>query len=135
MITTWAPSTVRLRDAALFAAPFVAGAALTAVEPSDGSPTVCGFAACTGIACPGCGMTRAAGYLLRGDLAEALRYHPLVFLILAELLGAWGLWVAHRAGWIRWRKGPWVDVVIGATAAVLVIVWIVRLATGTAPPV
>ena len=31
----------------------------------------------TGISCPGCGMTRAWGAVLRGDFAAAFRYHPL----------------------------------------------------------
>ena len=84
---------------------------------------------------PGCGMTRAAGHLIRGNLTEALRYHPLVLLVVAELLGAWTIWAAHQAGWIRWRHRRWVDVVIGGTAALLIIVWIARLIAGTTPPV
>lgn len=31
----------------------------------------------TGISCPGCGMSRAMGCLLRLDLSAALAYHPL----------------------------------------------------------
>ncbi|MEN8112782.1 MAG: DUF2752 domain-containing protein [Actinomycetota bacterium] len=134
MITTRAPS-AHLRGGTLYAIPFVAAVVLATIEPTDGSPTICGFATCTGIACPGCGMARATGHLLRGNVTEALRYHPLVFLVLAELLAAWGIWVAHRAGWIQWRHRRWVDIVIGVTAALLIMVWIVRLATGTTPPV
>ncbi len=125
----------RLGRGSLYALPFVAAITLSAIQPSDGAPTICGFANCTGVACPGCGMTRAAGSLLRGDVGEALRYHPLVPLILFELLAAWTIWAAHQAGWIRWRHHRWVDVVIGATAALLVIVWVIRLITGTTPPV
>lgn len=125
----------RVRDGTLIAVPFVIAAALATVEPTDGSPTICGFATCTGVVCPGCGMARAAGYLFRGDVAEAMRYHPLVFLIVAEAIVAWGLWIAHRAGWIRWRRRRWVDVAIGATAALLIVVWIARLLSGTTPPV
>jgi len=125
----------RLGRGSIYAIPFVAAIALATIEPSDGSPTICGFASCTGVACPGCGMTRAAGYFLRGHFSEALRYHPLVPLVLLELLGVWTIWAAHRAGWIRWRHQRWVDVVIGGTAALLVIVWIVRLIAGTTPPV
>lgn len=33
----------------------------------------------TGVSCPGCGMTRAALAVLRGDFAAALSFHPLVF--------------------------------------------------------
>ena len=124
-----------LRKGAILAIPFVAGIALATIEPSDGTPSICGFAACTGVACPGCGMTRAAGHLLRGHFSEALRYHPLIPLLLLELLAAWTIWAAHQMGWIRWRHHRWVDVVIGGTAALLIVVWIIRLATGTTPPV
>ncbi len=119
----------------LFAVPFVAAITLATVAPSDGSPTICGFATCTGVACPGCGMTRAADHLIRGNLTEALRYHPLVLLMVAELLGAWTIWAAHQAGWIRWQHRRWVDVVVGGTAALLIMVWIARLIAGTTPPV
>jgi hypothetical protein len=125
----------RLGRGSLVAIPFVAAITLAMINPSDSSPTICGFANCTGVACPGCGMTRAAGQLVRGNVVEALRYHPLILLIVAELLGAWTIWMAHRAGWIQWRHRRWVDIAIGATAALLVIVWVVRLATGSTPPV
>jgi hypothetical protein len=121
--------------ASLFAIPFVAAIALATINPSDSSPTVCGFARCTGVACPGCGMTRAAGQLVRGNVVEALRYHPLILLIAAEVLAAWTIWAAHRSGWIQWRHRRWVDFAIGATAALLVAVWVIRLATGSTPPV
>lgn len=125
----------RLGRRSLLAIPFVAAITLATIAPSDGTPTICGFATCTGVACPGCGLTRAAGHLVRGNLAEALRYHPLVLLVAVELLGAWTIWAAHQAGWIQWRHRRWVDVVIGGTAALLIVVWIARLITGTTPPI
>ena len=134
MITSLATKS-RLGRGSLLVVPFVAAVVLATINPSDSSPTICGFARCTGVACPGCGMTRAAGQLVRGNIVDALRYHPLILLIAAELLGAWTIWMAHRAGWIQWRHRRWVDVVIGATAALLLVVWIVRLATGSTPPV
>jgi len=134
-VTTAFAARSRLGRGSLLAIPFVAAIALAAVNPSDASPTICGFANCTGVACPGCGMTRAAGQLVRGNVMEALRYHPLILLVVAELLGAWTIWLAHRAGWIQWHHRRWVNYVLGGTAALLVIVWIVRLATGMTPPV
>lgn len=125
----------RLGRRSLLAIPFVAAITLATIAPSDGTPTICGFATCTGVACPGCGLTRAAGHLVRGNLAEALRYHPLVLLVAVELLGAWTIWAAHQAGWIQWRHRRWVDVVIGGTAALLIVVWIARLIAGTTPPI
>ena len=125
----------RIGNRSLLAIPFVAAVALAAINPSDASPTICGFANCTGVACPGCGMTRAAGQLFRGNLSEALRYHPLVLLVVAEVIGAWTIWMAHRAGWITWRRRRWADIVIGGTAVLLLVLWAVRLATGTTPPI
>lgn len=48
---------------------------------------LCPFRRLTGLPCPGCGMTRAAGHLLRGEFREALRDHPLVPLIMAIAIG------------------------------------------------
>jgi hypothetical protein len=134
-VTTSLATKSRLGQGSLLVIPFVAAIVLATINPSDSSPTICGFARCTGVACPGCGMTRAAGQLVRGNVVEALRYHPLVLLIVAELLGAWTIWMAHRAGWIQWRHRRWVDVAIGGTAALLLGVWIIRLVTGSTPPV
>lgn len=38
----------------------------------------CLFHLITGLYCPGCGGTRAACYLLRGQVVKSLWYHPLV---------------------------------------------------------
>jgi hypothetical protein len=134
-VTTTIAAKSRLERSSLIALPFVVTIALATINPSDSSPTICGFANCTGVACPGCGMTRAAGQLVRGNVVEALRYHPLILLVVAELLSAWTIWMAHRAGWIQWRHRPWVNYVLAGTAALLAITWVVRLATGTTPPV
>jgi len=48
-----------------------------------GFPTpLCPLHAMTGIACPTCGMTRAAAALLHGDFVTALAWNPLMTLIL-----------------------------------------------------
>lgn len=36
----------------------------------------CVFASVTGLPCPGCGMTRAVGALVRAEWSEAMRFHP-----------------------------------------------------------
>ncbi len=44
----------------------------------------CPFLSLTGLPCPGCGLTRSCGCLLRGDLAQSFSWHafgPLIFLI------------------------------------------------------
>ncbi len=53
-------------------------------------PALCPFKAMTGIACPGCGMTRAITSLIDGRPGDALLYNPfcffLLFIILASIL-------------------------------------------------
>jgi hypothetical protein len=44
-------------------------------------PPLCPTALFFGIPCPGCGLTRATLALLQGDLASALHFHPLVFVL------------------------------------------------------
>lgn len=46
----------------------------------------CIFHLITGLYCPGCGGTRAAKYLLTGQLGKSLQYHPLVLYTAAVVL-------------------------------------------------
>lgn len=123
------------RHRLLLAAPFAAVALLAAFTPTDDGPTVCVFALCTGTACPGCGLTRAAAHLIRGDFGAALAYHPLVPLITLQFAIGWAWYLLRRSG----RVGPLsqraTSLVLVGTAVSLLAVWAVRLATGTLPPV
>lgn len=60
----------------------------------------CQLYAVTGLFCPGCGASRAVHALLRGNLALALAYNPLL-VAAAPLLAGWGalLAVCAVAGW------------------------------------
>ena len=44
--------------------------------------TACWFRAALGFPCPGCGTSRAAAALVRGDIKQALEFHPLIFVTL-----------------------------------------------------
>jgi hypothetical protein len=48
----------------------------------------------TGFDCPGCGGTRAAWYLLHGDVAGAAQHHLIFVFALPFLLYAYAAWVA-----------------------------------------
>lgn len=76
----------------------------------------------TGIPCPGCGLSRAAASVMRGDLAGALRMHPMIFVLppvfLYVLLGKKPLLGSKT----RERALLW------GVAALWAAVWLIRLA-------
>lgn len=117
-------------------APLLAVAGIFALtSPGSQGTTLCPFALVTGTACPGCGMTRALGALLRGDFRLAFDYHPLVMLIAVQALAGWG-WLMLRR---RHRAGPLpsslIPAILVGTGASLIAVWLIRLWSGSLPPV
>ncbi len=115
--------------------PALAVAAALAVAPVEEAPTICPFALITGTACPGCGLTRAAASLVRGDVGSALAFHPLVFLVLAWMIGATVVWIGRRRGITLPLNPQVVNRLLIASAAIFVVTWMARLTTGTLPPV
>lgn len=96
--------------------------------------TICFFRRFTGVSCPGCGLTRAFASLARGHWAEAFRFHPLSFLIAAEMVGGWAIWGAGLLGGrtLLTRRG--VNQILAVNAVLLIAVWVVRFALGSLPP-
>lgn len=127
--------TAAWRDRLILAAPLLGLAVLIVVSPTDDGPTICPFALCTGTACPGCGMTRAASALVRGDFANALTLHPLVPLIALQLAGGWGWYLLRRSGRAQPLSNRALNVILIATGLALLAVWATRLLSGTLPPV
>lgn len=127
--------TAQWRHRLIFAAPFLGLVLLMFVSPADDGPTLCPFALCTGTACPGCGMTRAASALVRGDVGAAMTLHPLVPLIAIQLAGGWVWYLLRRRGRVQPLSGRTLNAVLIATGASLLAVWLVRLMSGTLPPV
>ena len=123
------------RDRLLLAAPLAVIALLASLRPVDDGVTVCPFALITGMACPGCGMTRAASSLIRGDLSTALGYHPLVPLIAILLVGGWAWYLLRRSGRVQPLPTRWVNSILIVTGVMLLGVWAARLLSGTLPPV
>ncbi|HSJ82977.1 MAG TPA: DUF2752 domain-containing protein [Acidimicrobiia bacterium] len=128
MSTTW-------RHRLFLVGPATLVGALAVIGPIDEGPTLCPFALCTGMACPGCGMTRAASHLIRGDVGTALGYHPLILPFAAlSLLGT--VWYLLR----RWGRVPplsttRVNTILVGVGVMLVGVWVARALSGTLPPV
>jgi hypothetical protein len=63
----------------------------------------------TGFDCPGCGGTRAAWYLLHGDVSAAARHHLMFVFAVPFLIYAYVAWAAGQAfGWKipQLRVGP-----------------------------
>jgi hypothetical protein len=48
----------------------------------------CVFKLATGLDCPGCGSTRALYHLLHGDFVTALRFNPMLFVMMAVIAPA-----------------------------------------------
>lgn len=95
-------------------------------------PIICLLRRATGVACPACGLTRAAGLAASGRFADSFAAHPLFALVAVEVAAGWWLWgerLRGRGGELRRFVAPCVL----ATAALLVLVWIARWATGALP--
>lgn len=105
---------------------------LAAVASGDDGPVLCPFRRCTGGYCPGCGATRAAGALARGDAAASWSHHPVVVLVAAQLIALVGVW-SLAGDTIRERVRRSVDRIAMANAAALLAIWALRLATGAIP--
>jgi hypothetical protein len=102
--------------------------------------TTCPSAGFFGIPCPGCGLSRATKAALRGELAQAVALHPLVFVI-APLYGALMLLALASAVWgARFSQLPrWLDRWVTRGAVVLLVssfsIWLARFAGAFGGPV
>jgi hypothetical protein len=110
-------------------------AAVLAVDAggTDDGPGVCVFRRCTGGYCPGCGMTRSARHLTRGQVGAAWQDHPFLVLAAAQAIvagAAYGL--LRRLGTtVNWNR---VLAVLGIVNVVLITgIWIARLVDGSIP--
>jgi len=135
-LDTSLPREVQCRRAALWVASGVAGLAgflvLNRWSPENpGRISWCLFRDISGISGPGCGLTRAFAHLAKGQLAAAFALHPMAPLLALELPLLWLWWglrtfgVGRALNFERWAL---------AHAAVFILLWVVRLASGTLPP-
>jgi len=92
--------------------------ATSPTEANAGAAPSCLLKYTTGFICPGCGGTRAAWYLLHGDIPAAARHHALFVFVVPFLLYMYFAWAGRRL--FGWRL-PQLDLspgVIGAFIAV-----------------
>jgi hypothetical protein len=69
-------------------------------EANAGAAPTCLLKYTTGFVCPGCGGTRAAWYLLHGDVPAAARHHALFVFVVPFLLYMYVAWAGRRLfGW------------------------------------
>lgn len=119
-------------------APWLAPLALLAFlrwRPATTGPTICPFALVTGHACPLCGGTRAAAAAIQGEWAAAWDLHPLVFVVLPVMATAWVWWLGVSRGWWQPMNPRNVNRLWATAGVVFLTVWLVRVTTGTLPPV
>ncbi len=99
---------------------------------SDDGVVLCPLRRCSGGYCPGCGLTRSSGQLLRGDLAGSWRQHPFLLLALAQLgllAAAYAALSETRRARLRGMTGR----LLIANSALLVALWVARMASGAIP--
>jgi len=130
-------SAPRSRGRAAAFALISAGIVLAALwRPSDTGLPLCFFRFSTGLACPGCGMTRAVAAVGRGELAVAVRYHafgPLIALGLAAAWAAIGIGLVTGRNFLPEFTGRRVSIFAVAFIAAFLVYWLIRVLTGTAP--
>lgn len=100
---------------------------------TDDGPGVCLFRRCTGGYCPGCGLTRSARHLTRGEVGAAWRDHPWMVIVAIQLACAGVVYGVVRGVGARvdWRR---LTVPVAIVNAVLVVgIWVARLIDGSIP--
>ncbi|MCP4223750.1 MAG: DUF2752 domain-containing protein [Actinomycetia bacterium] len=99
---------------------------------NDDGLILCPLRRCSGGYCPGCGLTRSSGQLLRGDLAGSWRHHPFILLALAQLsvlAVTYGALPETRRAQLRGMTNR----MLMANGALLVAIWAARMASGSIP--
>jgi uncharacterized protein DUF2752 len=92
------PRSVARSGLAVVGGLFAGGLALSALFATTGVGVPCPFLALTGWQCPLCGGTRMGAALLRGDVAAAYAFNPLVLLALTVLGALAVVWAIEVAG-------------------------------------
>lgn len=119
----------RLLGAAVPALVLGAAALLPADRPLPFD--VCLLHRLTGIPCLTCGLTRSVCYLLQGDPATSLTFHPAAILVvvLLALHSLWRAWESVRGQDVARRALGRATAALGGAGAILsACAWVVRVA-------
>lgn len=113
----------------------IAIAAVLAVDAggTDDGAGVCLFRRCTGGYCPGCGMTRSARHLTRGEVGAAWTDHPIIVLLAIQAAVGAVIYAAARNLRPRLRSSRTLAVVASINGVLILAIWIVRLVDGSIP--
>ncbi len=115
--------------------------------PHGSETSICLFRRLTGIACPGCGLTRAFAAMAKGEWWLAITFHPLAPILALEFLALWITWgrevfanvsgvsatKQESGGLVLGVRSEWLAKAALANGAALLALWLGRLATGTLP--
>lgn len=80
-------------------------------------------------------MSRAFGYLARGDITTAVAYHPLAILIGVQAIAGWAWLLLRKNDRVQPLSARLTNAILVGTAVSLFAVWILRALSGSLPPV
>lgn len=104
---------------------------LAALSDDDG-PVLCPLRRCSGGYCPGCGLTRSGGRLLRGDLAGSWQQHPFLLIALGQAAVVAALWTLGTQR-LRSTMTSGATRFLMANFGLMVAIWAVRMVNGSIP--
>lgn len=100
---------------------------------TDDGPGLCVFRRCTGGYCPGCGLTRSARHLTRGELGAAWHDHPLLVLLAVQGAAIALLYATLRPLRSALRTPRALALLAAGNGVLLLAIWVVRLVDGSIP--
>lgn len=96
----------------------------------SGGPPLCPYRFLTGHTCPGCGLTRAIGALVRGRWHEAVTLHPLAPVVVALVVAGCVGHVLLGDRVRRFVQSPPGYVLVAGLSVALVATWAIRVRSG-----
>ncbi len=128
-IVFWIPNRFSADRVPLYLGASLGAVTLASIVLVEDGPVLCPFRRCTGGYCPGCGGTRAALTLLRGEPRQAWAEHPWTVLVAVQLM-VMGVAIPFLS---RTRVASIALPVVVCNLAMGLMIWLVRLWTGTIP--